>query len=87
MAKPAGTADHQKFLLKEQIDKFQSIDHEFEIEDIEFVHAPVWRIDFEYNRTDYQILLDSASGEVIRGDIPPPDASVGGFFSDISKGF
>lgn len=77
--------DHQKFLLSEQIDKFDRIDHDIETEDIEFVHSPVWRIDFEYSKTDYQILLDGATGEVIRGDIPPPDTSVGGFFSDIKK--
>ncbi|MFW3147163.1 MAG: hypothetical protein ACMUIE_10180 [Thermoplasmatota archaeon] len=77
--------DHQKFLLSEQIDRFEDIDHDFEIEDVEFVHAPIWRINFNYNRTDYQILLDGATGEVIRGDIPPPDTSVGGFFSDIKR--
>ncbi len=77
--------DHQKFLLEEQVDEFATIDHVFEIEDIEFVHAPVWRIDFEYGKKDYQILLDGATGTVIRGDIPPPDQSVGGFFSDIKK--
>lgn len=77
--------DHQRFLLSNQLDRFKKIKHDLEIEDIEFVHAPVWKIDFEYNRTDYQILLDSTTGEVIRGDIPPPDTSVFGFFSDIKK--
>jgi hypothetical protein len=79
--------DHQKFLLSEQVDDFSKIKHDFEIEDIEFVHAPVWRVDFVYGKNDYQVLLDGATGTVIRGDIPPPDQSVGGFFSDIKKAF
>lgn len=77
--------DHQSFLIKEQVNEIDEIKHEFDIEDIEFVHAPVWRIDYTYGQKDYQILVDSSSGQVIRGDIPPPDQSVGGFFSDIKK--
>lgn len=77
--------DHQKFLLKDSVDDFHMIEHKFEIEDIEFVHAPVWRVDFIFGDNDYQILLDGASGTVIRGDIPPPDQSVGGFFSSVKK--
>ena len=79
--------EHQKFLLSDQVDEFAEIKHKIEIEDIEFVHAPIWRIDFVYGRRDYQILLDGGTGIVIRGDIPPPDQSVGGFFSDIKKAF
>lgn len=79
--------DHHKFLLSEQIDDFSELSHNFEIEDNEYVHAPVWRIDFVYGKKDYQILLDGASGSVIRGDIPPPDQSVGGAFSNLKKAF
>lgn len=79
--------DHQKFLLAEQVDEFASIKHNVNIEDIEFVHAPIWRVDFIYGSRDYQMLMDGGSGTVIRGDIPPPDQSVGGFFSEIKKAF
>ena len=79
--------DHQEFLIKEQVNEIIDIGHDFDIEDIEFVHAPVWRVDYRYSDKDYQILVDSSSGQVIRGDIPPPDQSVGGFFSDIKKAF
>ena len=77
--------DHQKFLLSDQINRFESIDHDFDIEDVEFIHAPIWKIDYNYNKTDYQILLCASTGNVIRGDIPPPDQSVGGFFSDMKR--
>lgn len=79
--------DHQKFLIEQQVNELSRIDHDFEIEDIEFVHAPVWRIDYTYIGRNYQLLIDASSGEVIRGDIPPPDQSVGGFFSDMKKAF
>lgn len=79
--------DHQKFLLQDQVDEFDFIDHKFTREDIEFVHAPVWRADFSYGNRDYQVLLDGATGTVIRGDIPPPDESVKGFFSEMKRAF
>jgi len=76
---------HQKFLLSDQVDKFDTIDHEFEIEDVEFIHAPVWKVDFTFRSVSYQVLLCGSTGEVIRGDIPPPDESVKGFFSDMKR--
>ena len=77
--------DHQKYLLSEQINEFSDFSNDFELEDIEFVHAPVWKVDFNYAKNSYQVLLCGSTGDVIRGDIPPPDQSVGGFFSDIKK--
>jgi hypothetical protein len=79
--------DHQKFLIKDQVNEISSIRHQFEIEDIEFVHAPIWRLDYNYSGSDYQILVCGNTGDVIRGDIPPPDQSVGGFFSDMKRAF
>jgi len=78
-------SDHQRFLLSEQIDSFESIDHDIVVEDVEFVHVPIWRVDYIYSNSDYQILLDAGTGKIIRGDIPPPDTSLGGFLSDIKK--
>jgi len=80
-------SQNQRFLLSESVNEFESTHDEFQIEDIEFVHAPVWKVDFDYNRNRYQLLLDGSTGEVIRGDIPPSDESIGGFFSDLRKAF
>jgi hypothetical protein len=44
-------------------------------------------VDFTYNDAGYQILLCGSTGEVIRGDIPPPEESVRGFFSDLKRAF
>jgi hypothetical protein len=79
--------DHQEFLIKDQVNELDDMKHNFEMEDIEFVHAPIWRIDYNYNGSSYQILVCGNTGDVIRGDIPPPDQSVGGFFSDMKRAF
>lgn len=79
--------DHQKFLISDQLNEIKNIHHTFEIEDIEFIHAPIWRVDFSYTNSSYQILVCGNTGDVIRGDIPPPDQSVGGFFSDMKRAF
>ncbi|MBN1389910.1 MAG: hypothetical protein JXA22_04635 [Candidatus Thermoplasmatota archaeon] len=79
--------DHQRFLIMDQVNEVSEMDHDFEIEDVEFVHAPVWRIDYTYNGSPFQILVCGNTGNVIRGDIPPPDLSVGGFFSDMKRAF
>jgi hypothetical protein len=77
--------EHQKFLIKDQLNEIKNIHHTHEIEDVEFVHAPVWRLDFTFIGSNYQILLCGNTGTVIRGDIPPPDQSMGGFFSDMKR--
>lgn len=80
-------SDNQKFLLSPQVNEFKRVQEEFQTEDIEFVHAPIWKVDYSYAGASYQLLLCASTGEVIRGDIPPPDQSVGGFFSDLKKAF
>jgi hypothetical protein len=34
------------------------------------LHAPIWFVKFEYKGKLYQLLVDGASGMVIKGDIP-----------------
>jgi hypothetical protein len=80
-------ADNQRFLLSPQVNEFKSVREEFQTEDIEFVHAPIWKVDYSYGGANYQLLICGSTGDVIRGDIPPPDQSVGGFFSDLKKAF
>lgn len=80
-------SEHQKFLIMDQVNEISNMKHDLEIEDVEFVHAPVWRVDFSYSGSSYQVLVCSNTGNVIRGDIPPPDLSVGGFFSDMKRAF
>jgi len=61
---------HHKFLLENEVDIVQSMETDVDVKDVEFVHAPVWTIVYEYGGRTYQLLLDGASGKDIRGDIP-----------------
>ncbi|UCG70572.1 MAG: hypothetical protein JSV09_06020, partial [Thermoplasmata archaeon] len=65
--------EHHKFLLSSEMDVIQSIKTNLEIRNTEFVHAPVWFLKYEYNTKLYELLFDGASGDTIKGDIPPPD--------------
>jgi hypothetical protein len=80
-------ADNQRFLISAQVNEMYKTHEKFETEDIEFVHAPIWKVDYTYGGSSYQLLICASTGEVIRGDIPPPDQSIGGFFSDLKKAF
>jgi len=59
-----------RFLAKQDVDKIIEMRSDLEIGDSVYLHAPVWFITYEYKRERYRILLDGATGVVIKGDIP-----------------
>jgi hypothetical protein len=59
------------YLIKQDVDRITEIKTDFEVEDATYLHAPVWFIMYEYKKERYRVLLDGASGSVIKGDIPP----------------
>ena len=61
---------HQ-FLAKQDVDKVIEMKTDFEVGDAVYLHAPVWFIVYEYKGKRYNLLLDGATGTVIKGDIPP----------------
>lgn len=61
---------HHQFLVKQDVDKIIEIKTDFEIGEAVYLHAPIWFIVYEYKGERYQILLDGATGAVIKGDIP-----------------
>ena len=61
---------HHQFLAKQDVDRIIYMQTEFKFGDSVYLHAPVWFVTFEYKREMYQILLDGATGMVIKGDIP-----------------
>ncbi|MGI0148648.1 MAG: hypothetical protein ACREDF_03845, partial [Thermoplasmata archaeon] len=67
---------HQRELLKDFVDVVEDARTRIDVKDAEFLHAPIWFSSYDYHGRSFAILLDAASGEVIRGDIPPPS---GGF--------
>jgi hypothetical protein len=60
---------HQ-FLVKQDADKVIEMKTDFEVGDSVYLHAPVWFIVYEYKRERYHVLLDGATGSVLKGDIP-----------------
>jgi len=61
---------HHQFLAKQEVDKIIEIKSDFSIGGAVYLHAPVWFIVYEYKGERYNILLDGATGAVIKGDIP-----------------
>ena len=56
------------------------------VKDSEFLHAPIWFSTYEYRGRPYTIVLDAASGEVVRGEIPPPTGGFGEFLRSARRG-
>lgn len=61
---------HHQFLAKQDVDRIIEMKNEFSVGDSVYLHAPVWFIVYEYKSERYNVLLDGATGAVIRGDIP-----------------
>ncbi len=62
-----------EYLAKDKIDRILDIKTELEVSGTYYLHAPVWFITYGYKNSRYQVLLDGASGEVIKGDLPRED--------------
>src|SRR5207249_2266972 len=58
---------HQRELLKDLVDVIEDARTQVDVKDSEFLHAPIWFSTYEYRTRSYTILLDAASGEVVRG--------------------
>jgi hypothetical protein len=79
--------EHHKFLLSSEMDVISTITTKLNVHNTEFVHAPVWNLKYEYNGKSYELIFDGASGQTIKGDIPPPDdTSTKGFFKKMLGG-
>lgn len=61
---------HQLFLAKQDVDKIIEIENDLSVGDAVYLHAPIWFIIYEYKRERYKLILDGATGAVIKGDIP-----------------
>lgn len=67
---------HHHFLAKQDVDNIIEMHTDFKFGDTIYLHAPIWFITYEYKKKNYQIILDGATGTVIRGDIPAADFSL-----------
>lgn len=61
---------HHRYLAQEDVDKVIEMNTSINVKQIVYLHAPIWFVKFEYKGKLYQLLVDGASGMVIKGDIP-----------------
>jgi len=59
-----------RFLLQQDVDKIVEATTTINLEQMVYLHAPVWFIKYEYKGSTYQMIVDGATGMVLKGDIP-----------------
>jgi hypothetical protein len=62
--------ESHQFLIKQDVDRVIEMKTDFGIGEAVYLHAPAWRIIYEYKDGRYGIWLDGATGAIIKGDIP-----------------
>ena len=62
--------EHHRYLAQQDIDRIIEMKSEIKIDQTVYLHAPVWFVKYEYKGKAYQLLIDGATGTVIKGDIP-----------------
>ncbi len=62
-------ANH-RFLLEQDVDKIIELKTEITLKQIVYLHAPIWFVKYEYKGNAYQLLIDGATGNALKGDIP-----------------
>jgi hypothetical protein len=72
---------HHRFLLEKELDVIDSCDTEFELRNTEFIHVPAWFVMYQYNGKMYNLILDGATGQDVKADIPQKGKGLfGGMF-------
>ncbi len=82
----ADVEEHERELLKDLVDVVEEMRTDVAVKDTEFLHAPLWFATYTYQNQRFTIVLDGASGEVVRGDIPPPTGGFGEFLRQAGRG-
>ncbi len=62
--------EHHRFLLQQDIDRIVEAATTVNLKQMVYLHAPVWFIKYEYKGNSYQMIVDGATGMVLKGDIP-----------------
>ena len=62
---------HHRFLLQKDVDRIIDLRLELNMKQMVYLHAPAWFVKFEYKGSLFKIIVDGATGAVLKGDIPP----------------
>lgn len=66
-------SEHMKRLLAEKVDRFEKCETKTEFGESEFVHVPIWFMEFNYKGKPYKLYMEGTNGEILKGEIPPSD--------------
>jgi hypothetical protein len=61
---------HHRYVLQQDVDKIVEIKTEVALTQMVYLHAPIWFIKYVYRGENYQLLIDGATGTVVKADIP-----------------
>ena len=62
--------EHHRYLVQQDVDRIIEMKNEMKVDQVVYLHAPVWFVEYEYKGKVYQLLIDGATGMIIKGDIP-----------------
>jgi hypothetical protein len=62
--------NHHRFLIQQDVDRIIEINTEITLKQIVYLHAPIWFMKYMYRDNGYQLIVDGATGNIIKGDIP-----------------
>lgn len=62
--------EHNRYLLQQDVDRIVDLKTELDLKRMVYLHAPFWFIKYEYRSKRYQLIIDGATGTVLKGDIP-----------------
>ncbi len=69
----------ERELLKDIVDVLEDAKTDVALNNAEFLHAPLWFEEYVYKGRQAVVIIDAATGEIVRGDIPPPTGGFGEF--------
>lgn len=59
-----------KFLASQDVDRIIDMTTQHDLGSAILVHAPIWFTPYSYKGKQYDLILEGATGQVIKGDIP-----------------
>ncbi len=62
--------DLHRFLIQQDVDRIIEMKTDVKLNQVVYLHAPIWFVRYDYKGESYQLLVDGATGSAIRGDIP-----------------
>ena len=61
---------HHRFIVQQDVDKIIQATTVTTLKQMVYLHSPIWFIKYEYKNKIYQLIVEGASGMVLKGDIP-----------------